>query len=219
MKKLLLIGFLSLFGFGAVNSQGIDFGATGGLFYGFADAEIYGYNINDISDLVEYDLGDLEVLDGGGFYAGFLADIELIDKFHVQPELLYANVGGESMIIIPAMAKYYVADAFNLQAGLQLDFLLDPPTIEVFNVELAQLIKDAGVSFNLGAGFDVSDKVSIQAKYSIGLTDRINDDDISDLFDALGIGGFGSEILDLLGGNNTSLKANILHVGVVYKFN
>ena len=187
------------------------------MFYGSADASLYGYSVKEISDLVNYDLGDLEVLDGGGFYAGLLADIEFIDKFHVQPELLYANVGGESMIIVPVMAKYYVAEAFNLQAGVQLDFLLDPPSFEIQGLELTQLVKDSGFSFNVGAGFDISDKIALQAKYSFGTTNRIDDDDVADLLESLGFGDVGGILSDFLN-RSSSLKTNILQIGVVYKF-
>jgi len=217
MKKLLLVAVLVFSGTLNIEAQGISFGATGGLFYGSADASLYGYSIKEISGFVDYDLGDLEVLDGGGFYVGFLADIELIDKIHVQPELLYGNAGGESLIIIPVMAKYYIAEAFNLQAGLQFDFLLDPPSFDYDGLVLTELIKDKGVSINLGAGYDISDKFAIQAKYSFGITNRVKDDNISGLLDSIGFGDLGGILSQLLNGTS-SLKTNILQVGLVYKF-
>jgi len=217
MKKLIFSAIISIIGFSTIQSQGISFGATGGLFYGKADATLYGFSIKEISDLVNYDLGDLEVLDGGGFYAGLLADIELIEKIHVQPELLYANVGGESMIIVPVMAKYYVAEAFNLQGGLQLDFLLDPPSFDIQGLELSQLVKDNGFSVNVGAGYDISDKIALQVKYSFGITNRVDDADVADLLESLGFTDLGGILSDFLN-RSSSLKTNILQAGVVYKF-
>ena len=193
MKKLFLIATLAIFTLQHNNAQDVSFGVTGGLFLGSADIEIAGFDIGSISN-------DLDVLDGGGFYLGLLADIEVIGDFHVQPELLYANIGGESAVVIPIMAKYYVAEKFNLQAGPQLDFILDVPTLA------KEFIDTFGFSMAVGAGFDITEKISVQAKYSFGLNDRI-DKSINDLLDT---GGF----LNL----TPSLKTNILQAGVVYKF-
>ena len=192
MKKFFLVAVLAIFSFQNINAQDISFGVTGGLFLGSADLEIAGINVGDISN-------DLDVLDGGGFYVGLLADIEVIGDFHVQPELLYANIGGESAVIIPVMAKYYVAESFNLQAGPQFDFIMDIPAI------VKEAINTFGLSMAVGAGFDITEKISVQVKYSFGLNDRI-DNKINDLLDGLG------------GILTPSLKTNILQAGVVYKF-
>ncbi len=193
MKKLCLIATLVIFSLQNTYAQGVSFGATGGLFLGSADLEIAGFDIGSISN-------NLDVLDGGGFYIGLLADVEVIGDFHIQPELLYANIGGESAIFIPIMAKYYIAEKFNLQAGPQLDFVLDVPSI------VKEVINTFGFSMAVGAGFDISEKISIQAKYSFGLNDRV-DKSINDLLDT---GGF----LNI----TPSLKTNVLQAGVVYKF-
>ena len=192
MKKLLFSVIISIIGFSTIQSQGISFGATGGLFYGSADFS--GFDISSVSN----DL-DLDVLDGAGFYAGLLADVEIIGDLHVQPELLYANIGGESSVFIPVMVKYYVAESFNLQAGPQLDFVLDVPSL------VKDYINTFGFSMAIGAGFDLTEKISIQAKYSLGLNDRI-DDKLTDL-----LNDFGADF-------TPSLKTNILQAGVVYKF-
>jgi len=192
MKKLFLVAIIAIFSLQSNFAQDISFGVTGGLFLGSADLEIAGFDIGNISN-------DLDVLDGGGFYIGLLADVEIIGDFHVQPELLYANIGGESAFVIPVMAKYYVAESFNLQAGPQFDFITDVPAI------IKEAINTFGFSMAVGAGYDITEKISVQAKYSFGLNDRI-DSSINDLLD-----GFGGIL-------TPSLKTNILHAGVVYKF-
>ena len=191
MKKLCLIATLAIFSLQNIYAQGVSFGITGGLVIGSADLEIAGIDIGSISS-------DLDVLDGGGFYLGLLADAEIIGDFHVQPELLYTNIGGESAIFIPIMAKYYVAEKFNLQAGPQLDFVLDVPSI------VKEAINTFGFSMAIGAGFDITEKISVQAKYSFGLNDRI-DNSLEDLFDL--------DAFNLI----PSLKTNSLQAGVVYK--
>jgi len=197
MKKLFLIVALVIFGVSNVYSQGVSFGATGGLFLGSADVELLGFDISSVSE-------DLQVLDGGGFYLGLLADIEVIESFSVQPELLYANVGGEGAIVVPIMAKYYVADKFNLQAGPQLDFVLDVPAL------VDEFVDTFGVSIGVGVGYDINDTFGIQAKYSFGLTNRL-DKRITDALDEIPDLGF----LNI----DATLRTNIFQVGVIYKFN
>jgi hypothetical protein len=190
MKKLIFSAIISIIGFSTIQSQGISFGATGGLFYGSAD--ISGVDISSFSN-------DLNVLDGAGFYVGLLADVEVIGDLHVQPELLYANIGGESSVFVPVMVKYYVAESFNLQIGPQLDFVLDVPSL------VKDYINTFGLSMAIGAGLDLTEKISLQAKYSLGLNNRI-DDKLTEL-----LNDFGADF-------TPSLKTNILQAGVVYKF-
>jgi len=192
MKKLCLGVILTIVSLQNMYAQGISFGITGGLLAGTADVSVSGFDIGDLTD-------DLDVLDGGGFYLGFLADIETIEKLHIQPELLYANVGGESSVFMPIMVKYYVAKSFNLQAGPQFDFLIDLPATA------DELVNSFGFSLAVGAGFDINEKIVIQGKYTVGVNNRANDR-ISDLLD---LGGF----VNL----NPSLKINTLQIGVVYK--
>ena len=192
MKKLCLIALITIFSISTIKSQiDVNFGVTGGLFYGAADLTAGGFDLGAISD-------DLDVLDGGGFFLGLLADIEILNSFSVQPELLYATIGDESAIFIPIMAKYYVAESFNLQAGPQFDLVLDVPAIA------EDLVNKFGLSMAVGAGFDFTEKLGVQAKYSFGLNNRLNDK-VSDLFE---------EFIVI----SPSLKTNILQAGIVYKF-
>lgn len=154
-----------------------------------------GYDIDEISDAIK-------VRDGAGFYVGLLGNFMLTEKLYAQPEVLYTNVGGDGGIVIPLVAKYYIAEQFNLQAGPQFEFLLDVSDVEDIT------IKKSGVSLALGAGFDIDEKFAIQATYSIGLTDYI-DTNISDLIPD-----------DIIGSIlNPELKINSFKVGLVYKFN
>jgi len=172
----------------------IDFGVTAGFINGSGDISIAGFDLGDISD-------DLDVINGGGFFVGLLAEIEATEKLFIQPEVLYSSIGDEGAIIIPVMAKYYIADSFNLQAGPQLDFLTGIPDL------VKEAIKTVGFSLGFGAGYDINESFAVQAKYTVGLTNRI-DNDLSDL-----IPGSISGIL------SPELKTDTFQIGVVYKFN
>jgi opacity protein-like surface antigen len=180
MKKLCFLAFITIAGLTQIHAQAdVNYGVTAGYFSGIASGsiKIAGFSTS---------LG----LDESGFYIGGLADIEVTDSFNVQPELLYVNIGGESMIAVPVMIKYYVAESFNIQAGPQLDFFMNTP----------KSIKSLGFGLGIGAGYDINEKFTVQAKYTFGLNDRID-------------GG----ILDDLISSVASIKLNTFQIGVVYK--
>ena len=110
MKKIILT-VAAVFALGTASAQDMKFGVKAG----YVNAN-YGADAND---------GDAR----SGFYLGGLVDFTISEKFHVQPELLYTMEGnGEdefdlNFVRIPVMAKYYVADAFSLQAGPQIAFV------------------------------------------------------------------------------------------------
>lgn len=196
MKKIYLALVIVICSVSFVNAQSrISFGATGGLFYGSGNFTSSGSDITSILELFDVTQEDLEVLEGGGFYAGFLADLKIFGDVHVQPELLYANAGGESILIAPILVKYYIADSFNLQVGPQFDLVLDIPMLA------KELVNELGVSLALGAGFDINEKLSVQTKYTLGLNNRINN--------------LISEATN--GAVKPSLKTNVLLAGIVYK--
>ena len=201
MKKISLVILLTIFSITTMNAQGeTSFGVTAGFINGSANASVAGFNLDDALESI-----GVETLDGSGFYVGLLADIGISEKFSVQPEAVYAGLNGESVIIVPVMAKYYIADKFNLQAGPQLDFLFGLNELE------KRAIKTTGFSLGFGAGYDINDDFSVQAKYTVGLNNRI-DSDLTSFIDDIDIPIIGN-LLD------PELKVNTLQIGVVYNFN
>lgn len=133
-----------------------------------------------------------------GFYLGGLVDFKISEKFHVQPELLYTMEGnGEdefdlNFVRIPVMAKFYVADAFSIQAGPQFGFLAG-------GGEAKDFMKSFDFGLGIGAGYELESGLFFDARYNFGLTD-IND------FPA------GSGLEDF------KITQNSLNVGLGYRF-
>lgn len=144
MRKLLLCVAITLFGLINVNAQGTSFGLTAGYISSTAKFESSGGSISESFS---------------GFYVGGLADITLTEKFHVQPELLYASIEDGEFLIIPIMGKYYVSDDFNLQAGPQLNYSLNE--IEDFT--------DLNFALAFGLGYDINQNIFVEAKYALQL--------------------------------------------------
>ena len=142
MKRILfiLIAMATL----SINAQS-DFGVTAGYLSATAKAESGGISISASES---------------GFFAGFFADITLSDDLNLQPEIQYINIQDGNGILIPVIAKYYVADKFNLQAGPQLMFDLDESVDDFSSVN---------IDLALGAGYDIDEDFSVFARYSFQL--------------------------------------------------
>lgn len=155
MKKIILT-VAAVFAFGAANAQDMKFGVKAG----YVNAN-YGADAND---------GDAR----SGFYLGGLVDFTISEKFHVQPELLYTMEGnGEdefdlNFVRIPVMAKYYVADAFSLQAGPQIAFVAG-------GGEAKDYLKSMDFGLGFGAAYELSSGLFFDARYNLGLSD-LNDE-------------------------------------------
>ncbi|RKR11158.1 outer membrane protein with beta-barrel domain [Flavobacterium sp. 90] len=181
--------------FGFANAQSTRFGVKGGLNV----SNFTGYE-QDVKSLI-------------GFHVGGFAEIKVAKKFAVQPEFLYSTQGttiegfdGDSnttvkvnYLNIPILGKYYITDAFSVEAGPQIGFLL---SAKARGEDVSDLYKSTDFGFNLGCGYNFTEDISIGARYTIGLTD-VND--ISD----------GSQYPDLY---NANFKNSNFALSLAYKF-
>jgi hypothetical protein len=148
MKKIIL-SILAVAAFGTANAQDIKFGVKAGA------------NFSNFT-------GDFDGGDGRtGFYVGGLADFTISEKFHVQPELLYSMEGAKDaemdFLRIPIMAKYYVMDGLNLQAGPVLGFKIGA---EEF---VDEATKSLDYGLGLGAGYELEKGLFFDVRYNLGL--------------------------------------------------
>jgi len=105
-----LIALVALFSLSSAYGQDTRFGATAGYLSGSVKVDV-GFGSVSVSE--------------SGFYGGVFAEIPLSDKFRIQQELLYASIDGADFLQLPVMAKYYVAEKFNIQGGLQFNLSLE----------------------------------------------------------------------------------------------
>ncbi len=199
MKKLSLIVLIAIFGITFMQAQtNVKFGLTGGLLNSNTDIDI---------SVLGFDVANIDAINVTGFNIGAFADIEMSEKFHIQPELTYGSAGKLAFIYLPVMMKYYVADKINIQAGPQLSFstnlkdikdgLKDIDDILGTEVNLDKAFNSTGVDLVFGAGYDINEKFFVQARYGLELTNRY-DGPVS---------------------NSLSVRANTFTIGVGYSFN
>ncbi|WP_343486747.1 porin family protein [Allomuricauda sp. d1] len=194
MKRLLLVGAMLLLVCSICAQETPRFGLTGGL-------------LNSNVDF-DFTLGNISATNNTGFYIGGILDVPISEKLHFQPELTYGSAGDLGFIFLPAMLKFYAAESFHLQAGPQFSFsttLNDikndvTGAVELIDDDFADtiesILRNFGVDIGFGAGYDINENFTIQARYSIELTNRYN--------------GPGSGLL--------TLRAQQINVGVAYFF-
>lgn len=122
-----------------------------------------------------------------GFYLGLaLADINLADKLELLPEVRFVVVKDFNQIQVPVLAHYNISDKFKAQAGPSLGFLLDT----------GEGVKSTNFAIDFGLSYDVSEKISIDARYDWGQTNLLDGGD-----------------------SDNYLKINNIQIGLSYSFN
>ncbi|MES2410347.1 MAG: porin family protein [Bacteroidota bacterium] len=121
--------------------------------------------------------GDADTDAASNFYFGGLLDFAITQKFHVQPEVLYSMEGADNdetnldFIRIPVMAKFYVAEGFNIQAGPEVAFVAG-------GGDFKDSLKSMDFGVGLGAAYEMASGLMFDARYNLGLSD-LNDDTAS----------------------------------------
>jgi hypothetical protein len=164
MKKIVL-SLVAIMAFGFANAQDVRFGAKVGFNFS---------TINGLED-AETKLG----LGLGGF-----AEIKLNEKFAIQPELMYSMLGAKGKasnetvelgyVVIPVMAKYYVADKFSLEAGPQIGFLAFAKMASYDSnqtIDVKDLFNKTDFGMNFGGNYDFANNFSAGLRYTAGLTE------------------------------------------------
>jgi opacity protein-like surface antigen len=107
------------------------------------------------------------------FYAGVSLDIPMKGIFHLQAEALYSVEGADKASItylrLPVMAKFYVGENFNVQAGPVMGAKLDA---EDKYLNKATKALDYGAA--AGLSYELPMGLVIDARYYLGLADINN---------------------------------------------
>ena len=94
-----------------------------------------------------------------GFYVGGGYNFEVSDQFDIEPSLLFSFVEELTSLYIPIMAKYKIGDSFNVQAGPQINYLLEDLPDGEFGLDLA-----------FGAGYQIDDNWFVEARYGFQIS-------------------------------------------------
>lgn len=159
MKKIILAA-IAVMAFGFTNAQQTRFGVKGGLnLTSFAGGNYY-----DAKSLV-------------GFHVGGFAEIKVIERLAIQPEILFSTQGAKldnlninsklNYLNIPVLAKFFVTKQFTVEAGPQIGFLL---SAKYDSNDAKDNFKSVDLGFNFGAGYNFTDNLGVNLRYTVGLS-------------------------------------------------
>lgn len=94
-----------------------------------------------------------------GFYVGGGYNFELDDTWSVEPSALLSIVSDLTALYIPIMAKYEIAESFTIQAGPQVNYLLEDVPDGAFGLDLA-----------IGGGYQINDNWFVEARYGFEIS-------------------------------------------------
>jgi hypothetical protein len=163
MKKVSLL-VLAMCVFAVSHSQ-IRFGVRGGL---------------NISNIVGKSVEGFK--SKAGIFIGGLAEVPVLEKLSVQPELFYSMEGGKwddedggktslSYIKLPVLAKYTLSSGFYGETGPQIGFLLKATdTWDGEKQDIKEYLKKTDFSWVIGAGYYVRPEIGVHVRYNVGLS-------------------------------------------------
>jgi hypothetical protein len=161
MKRIILAA-MAVMAFGFANAQKTRFGVKGGLNL----TTFAGGNYWDAKSLV-------------GFQVGGFAEIKVIERLAIQPEVLFSTQGAKlegnfgdfddklNYINVPVLAKFFITKQFTVEAGPQLGFLV---SAKREGHDAKDIFKSVDTGFNFGAGYNFTDNVSVNLRYTVGLS-------------------------------------------------
>lgn len=164
MKKLILAAVMFIATSASIQAQLLHLGVKAGV------------------NFANYSGTDIQTDGITSYHAGLVAEIKLLDKFSIQPELLYTTQGATyknafteiknelGYIAIPVMAKIYLNNSFSLEVGPQASFLVSEKN--KFNLKDSQTFDFA---LNAGLGLKITKSIFVQGRYSLGLTEVSKD--------------------------------------------
>ena len=148
------------------------------LWVGIANAQTVKFGIKAGSNYANLSGSDIQTDAITSYHAGIVADISLLNKLSVQPELLYSTQGSSyenvideyknelGYLSLPVMLKIHWSDSFSLELGPQASFLLSKK--DEFNLNDYNTFD---FSANAGVGLKITETLFAQARYSLGLTE------------------------------------------------
>ena len=171
MKKLLIIA-IGVFAAGAVQAQDVSFGVKAG---------------GNLSNIIKTNDENYKTEFKPGFHAGLTMEIGLGNTFAFAPELMFSQKGYKTnafggtfaqttnWIDIPILAKIKAGPGFNVFLGPQVSFLTRTKnkyegvlgTAQNEIEENSDTFKKSIASGVIGAGFDITPKIGLSARYAI----------------------------------------------------
>ena len=198
MKKILFTT-VAIMAFGLMNAQEVKYGAKVGL------------NLSNVTGDIEDTKNKTGLLIGG--YAEIKVTDKFSVQPEIsysaqgtKAEDSYSDMYGSitidltqklNYLNVPVMAKYYVDKKFYLEAGPQIGFLLSAEqkavakgiyygesAYETETVDNKSSLNSTDFGINIGLGFNFTDKIGANLRYTSGLSDIDKEDSNSEIYNS-----------------------------------
>lgn len=140
------------------------------------------------------------------FYAGLVFEAPLSEKLSLQPEVFYSGQGFDitdepnqedaefqvGYIQVPVLLKAYLVDGLNIQAGPQFGFKVNEevdfdPNNDGGDID-SDVVRDFDLGLTAGLEYKFVEKFFIQARYTYGFSQMIEDTDVHNSVISAGVG-------------------------------
>lgn len=170
MKKVILSGLaIMVFGFANAQGTGSRFGIKVGVNFPNSSSDFH-----ENENLI-------------GYQAGIFSEIKPVEKFGIQPELLYSTHKLENKFVkdgiaydndikmsylnLPILAKYFVTQGLTVQAGPQIGFLMHA---EENGINITDHVKTIDFGLDFGIGYNFLEVCSVDLRYNLGLSNALD---------------------------------------------
>lgn len=138
-----------------------------------------------------------------GIEFGLALGIELSEKLVLEPAVIYSNIEDEDWLFVPLHFKYKMIDRFKLLLGPQVSYgFADTEGLP---------INKAGLDLSIGLNYDITNKLSVEARYAFEITNRTNEPiDLSQYEEF-------EPYMDILGELDLKTRMNSVHITLGYK--
>lgn len=170
MKKLFLFTVIAFLSFTIAQSQEFRLGAKAGINVASLGGDSYG--VGSLGSRVS-------------FHVGGLAEIPLVGKFSLQPELLFSSEGSNytftglddnlklDYVRVPVLAKYYIIEGLTAEAGPVFGVLVNAKNDD--GDDIKENFKSFDAAFGIGASYRLDMGVFFSLRYNKGLL-NVNED-------------------------------------------
>ncbi len=212
MKKILLVASVAIFG-AALQAQETKFGVKAG--YSLSTLKMDAETANEESYTTD---------PSHTFYIGGMVQHKFNDNFGIQGELLYSPLGGKDdyvydeegmsfgmkskielgTILIPVSAKYFISDAFAVNAGASFGLIVSAKAKSVFDggmnipgieleiddtVDIKDEVNTLNIAPFIGAEYTLENGLFFDARYNMGVSDLSKPDGkMTNSFAQIGVG-------------------------------
>ena len=159
-----------------------------------APAQVLKFGVKAGANYANLESAQLQTQALTSYHIGLVTQISLGNSLALQPELLYSTQGASykylaqeikaelGYVSVPILAKVNLSKSFGVEVGPQFSFLASK------NVTTATEVKDLDFGAAGGLFVNLTDRLFIQGRYVVGLTEIGKNADIKNSVGQLGIG-------------------------------